>query len=77
MREPIQIFDDGVLAEIDLEALHLDLDLARRQALPDLYPAVLGDNVRLSLTQEFCSGRVSAFARSPWLTAESFPLPQE
>ena len=41
----IQKFDDGVLAEIDVEALHLDLHLARREALLDLYPAEFGDNV--------------------------------
>ena len=42
----IQKFDDGILAEIDVEALHLDLHLARREALLDLYPAEFGDNVR-------------------------------
>ena len=41
MRMLIQKFDDGVLTEIDLEALHLDLDLARCEALLGIYPAKL------------------------------------
>ena len=41
----IEKFYDGVLAEIDLEALHLNLDLARRQALLGRYPLEFGDNV--------------------------------
>ena len=38
--------DDRVLAEIDLEALHFDLDLLRRKAFLDLNPPELGDNMR-------------------------------
>jgi len=33
MRMLVQKFNDGVLTEIELEALHLDLDLARCEAL--------------------------------------------
>jgi len=45
MRMLIQKFDDGFLTEIYLEALHLDLDLARCEALLGLYPAELRNNM--------------------------------
>src|SRR5262249_57610430 len=42
----VQKFDDGVLAEIDLEALHFDLDLLQRKTFRDLYPLELSGDVR-------------------------------
>jgi hypothetical protein len=41
----IQKFDDGVLPEIELKTLHLDIDLARGEALLGIYPTELGDNM--------------------------------
>jgi hypothetical protein len=50
LRMLIQKFDDGVLAQIDLDAVHLDFNFARRKAPLGLNAPKLGDDV-LSATR--------------------------
>ena len=45
-RMRIQKFDDGILAKIDVEALHLDVNLARCKPPLGFYPSEFGDHVR-------------------------------
>jgi len=81
MRILIQKFDDGVLAEIDVEALHLDLDLARCETLllihaifkdPETIQHCSNDIFRVELLQQINQTRT--LTKQLIETADFYPL---